>query len=42
VPAAIVEAVRGDGGSQVQAIVRETAERQVSEEIARIRNRAGA
>ncbi|HTM32878.1 MAG TPA: response regulator [Vicinamibacterales bacterium] len=42
VPAAIVEAVRGDGGSQVQAIVRETAERQVGEEIARIRNRAGA
>jgi hypothetical protein len=42
VPAAIVEAVRGDGGGQVQAIVRETAERLVSEEIARIRNRAGA
>jgi hypothetical protein len=39
VPAAVVEAVRGDGGGQVQAIVRETAERLVTEEIARIRER---
>jgi CheY-like chemotaxis protein len=39
VPAAILDAVRGEAGGQVSAIVRETAERLVSEEIARIRQR---
>jgi CheY-like chemotaxis protein len=39
VPAAVLEAVKGDAGGQVSAIVRDTAERLVSEEIARIRQR---
>jgi CheY-like chemotaxis protein len=39
VPAAVLQAVRGDEGGEVRALVRETAERLVSEEIARIRQR---
>jgi CheY-like chemotaxis protein len=39
VPAAVLDAVRGDSNGQVRQVVRETAERLVSEEIARIRER---
>lgn len=39
VPAAVLEAVKGDAGGHLDTIVRETAERLVSEEIARIRQR---
>ena len=39
VPAAVFDAVRGDDGGQVGAVVRETAERLITEEIARIRGR---
>ena len=41
VPAAVHETLQGDSGDQVRGIVRETAERLVSEEIARIRERRG-
>ena len=41
VPAAVHETLQGDSGDQVREIVRETAERLVSEEIARIRERRG-
>ena len=41
VPGAVIDAVGGDGGGDVRALVRETAERLITEEIARIRQPRG-